>query len=50
MVRVGEGGDSLYIEKPTFKVLEPFKRFVASGLVVGWEVVDGGQSYFSDHQ
>ena len=48
MVRVGEG-DSFYLLKPTYKILEPFKHFVVSGLVVGWEVVDGVQSHFSDH-
>ena len=29
--------------------LEPFKHSVVSGMVVGWEVVDGVQSHFSDH-
>ena len=40
---------SLHIKFGLLGSLEPFKNFVVSGLVVGWEVVDGVHSHFSDH-
>ena len=56
VIEVGkEGGQFLCLGEAYISILsllgslEPFKHFVVSGLVVGWEVVDGVQSHFSDH-
>ena len=54
VVRVGRGLNLVlrkaYISNSSLLgSLKPFKHFLVSGLVVGWEVVDGVQSHFSDH-